>query len=166
MYGSNYFGQQYFGQAAAGGLWILPVDSVTVTEDVNIQIYVPSSLYRYDEVSVTESVDIRIQTYVSVYDQVSASESVSEVIFNSLIVSDQVSVSENISSVVETFPRIEDAITVSENVVVKITFLTFSAFDSVIVSESVSSERKIYGYSLGIPQGDIYEVNTKFGGVL
>ena len=189
MYGENVYGSATYGSAESSSSILLSLnDSVTASEQVYIVISV-LFISVYDQISTSENVSNTIPFELNIFDAVTASENVNISVTYNVSAFDLISVSEYVSLAITPYylQDVSELVTISESIVAFIPYVSVSSLELIIVSESVSLNRKIYGYSLGIPigdmfepagfgdtegtvqnrpRGDLYEINTEFGGVL
>lgn len=126
--------------ATAGSGWIFDVgwgsgvDNITVSESVTIKIV--DNINVSQTVTITEAVTMQVVDFINVSDSITVSESVTVKIVDFASVSDSITVSEAVQIVIVLKPNVSDSITVTDVPTVTIPLLgAINVSDSISVSE-------------------------------
>ena len=111
-------------------------DSITITEAVNLELN--SRVSVSDNVTITESVNRLLESYVNKSDSITVTENVDPELQSHVSVSDSITITENINRLLESYINKSENITITEAVTVLETFYNLSVTDSITVTESVN----------------------------
>lgn len=127
MLGSNYFGQDYFGQAPSN-----PFNSVSDTSVTS-----ESLAYYSEQVDIHEQINLLVTGFVNVSDSTTTSEAITLPTVETLNVSDASTTSESINVTLVDNVLVSDSITTNENIIVFTPLYFINVSDATTTSESL-----------------------------
>ena len=136
-------------------------DTITVTESVNLELN--SRVSVADNVTLTESVNRLLESYVNKSESITVTENVDPELQSHITVSDTATLTENINRLLESYINKSESITLTEAITVLIPELYRSVSDSITITESVNRLLESYvnkSESITLTENVIAELNS------